>query len=509
MMFFLNQVLPNRFEDFIRTLFSGLGNGGLLFGMFDSWTSALSTLFDVSVTAAVIYYVLKLFDDSRAWQLLKGFIFLLALTFLSGFLGLTTINYILSNSMSVLVIGFVVIFQPELRKALEAVGRNSLNLLSSVSSELSEESGEQINMIEALTLACENMAAEKTGALIVIERKTGLAELIDNSPTAVILNANLTSTALEQIFYKNSPLHDGALIIRNGRIYAARCHVPLSDTYHLRKDMGTRHRAAIGASEFGDAVAIVVSEEKGSISITMEGKIYQLENADALRSVLHRVFSERFGTKAKDGKLRQRSLRSFFRSVRRSAVGSELVEESNRLKTAASEGEDHLLASEEKRLRRNKRQRLGKQALSVFLAFVLYLYVQMVVNPIETENFRQLPIAKEAVIRLNREGYKVVTSEQTANIVLRARRNTLNRIRNNQSSIVVSLTIPEDKVEPGSYNWKTTVRVTGLNARSYQVSSLDPIEVSVLVTLDRPGGEEILPGLHRPGSGGISTETQP
>jgi len=132
------------------------------------------------------------------------------------------------------------------------------------------------------------MAATRTGALIIIERQTKLGEFIEQE-NAVQLDAAVSATMLQQIFYKGSPLHDGAVVIRDGRISAARVHVPLSDNYHLRRDYGTRHRAAIGASEIGDTLAVVVSEERGSISLAIEGRLFVLDNADALRSMLHKM----------------------------------------------------------------------------------------------------------------------------------------------------------------------------------------------------------------------------
>src|SRR5690606_25635634 len=131
------------------------------------------------------------------------------------------------------------------------------------------------NLIESIVRACQKMSETRTGALLIVERQTRLGELAEQE-NVVHLDASVSTTMLLQIFYKGSPLHDGAVLIRNGRLAAARVHVPLSDNYHLRRDYGTRHRAAIGASEMGDAIAIVVSEERGSISVALDGRLYTL-----------------------------------------------------------------------------------------------------------------------------------------------------------------------------------------------------------------------------------------
>lgn len=488
-----NQAVPSALQEFWRTVSNMFGGGELLFGTFDTWQSAVRVILDLAVTAFVIYFILKLFNDSRAWQLLKGVLFILAFTFVCGVLGLNTINYVLSNSISVLVVSFVIIFQPELRTALEAVGRNSLNFLASVGQELEGSTQRsQANSIEAIALACENMARTLTGALIVIERKTGLGELLKHSPTAVILNANLTSTALEQIFYKNSPLHDGAVILKNGRIHAARCHVPLSDTYHLRKDMGTRHRAALGASEIGDTLAIVVSEERGSISIAREGRIYELESADALRSVLHRIFEAKgvFGENksARTAVIRTRATYEGLLAKRHQEEEAALVD------TRAS--------------RRQKWQRRGLKCLSVGLALVLYLYVQALTNPIETASFQSIPISKEGLQLLDQQGIKMVSADQTVDLQIRSRRTTLAKLRANPSWIVASIRVPQENLQIGRFSWRVEVKIDQISHSAYQILSQQPLEIPVALTRDRAEGNQALPGVSQSGTGGIVNPSQ-
>lgn len=230
---------------------------------FTSPWNLLISVFDVLVTTLLFYYVLKLISETQAWQLLKGLLAFFALMIAASWMGLNTINYIIVNSASILAIGIIIIFQPELRKALESIGRRSSRFFSSGEGDASDS--QIMQDIEAIVLAAEEMSAEKTGALITVERTTMLGDLIEG--TAVVLDSELSSTILRQIFYNNSPLHDGAVIIRSGRVYAARVHVPLGDTYELKNELGTRHRAAIGASEIGDTISIVVSEETDRKSV--------------------------------------------------------------------------------------------------------------------------------------------------------------------------------------------------------------------------------------------------
>ena len=280
--------MPSFFSE-IGEFFSGIWQSmtdGLLFlgGPLDMIVSAL----DILITSLVFYFILKLFRDSRAWQLLRGILLIIAFAFVTSFLGLNTISFLFNNTISILAIAVLIIFQPELRKTLEKLGRNRLvKYISPKDRENAVDSGTR-QLIESIVSACESMSKTRTGALIIIERATRLGEL-QSQENAVQIDAGVSTTLLKQIFYTGSPLHDGAVLIRDDRIAAARIHVPLSDAYHLRHEFGTRHRAAVGASELGDAVAVVVSEERGTISLAIEGRLFELANADALRSQLYRL----------------------------------------------------------------------------------------------------------------------------------------------------------------------------------------------------------------------------
>lgn len=349
-----------------------LRHGWLLFG---SPLDIARMVVDILVTSFVVFFILKVMSDTRAWQLFKGILFILFFAAASDLIGLQTINYLLVNSISVLAIGFVVIFQPELRRALETVGRNSLRLLFTSSPEFDTRSRSLHNIIESIVIACEHMALTYTGALILIERETRLGELVQG--TAVVLDSELSSTLLEQIFYKGAPLHDGAVLIRGDRVHAARVHVPLSDNYHLRRDYGTRHRAAVGASEIGDAISVVVSEERGTISLAMGGRLYPMRDGDALRSLLHRVLSP---SETANGRRRGAGLRGVLSSVQ-SAVSLENDEMS-----------DGAAPAKIRERRAEHRSRLLLRLGSVGLAIALWIVVQVNVNPIEELTLQQVPI---------------------------------------------------------------------------------------------------------------------
>ena len=347
--------------DFVTQLFSSISSGVMFFG---GPIDIIVNLVDILVTTLIIYYILRLMADTRAWQLLRGIVLILILTLLCDVFGLETIGYILNNSISVLAIAFVVVFQPELRRALETVGRNTFHILPSRLGLDEETTTTSIHKtIEAIVMASEHMAATYTGALIIIERSTRLGELLSQE-NVVTLDSNLSATALIQIFYKGSPLHDGAVLIRNGRIHAARCHVPLSDNYHLRRDYGTRHRAAVGVSEMGDAIAVVVSEERGSISVALDGRLFTLDNADALRTLLHKLMSPEKKT---------------------GSVISSIIGKSRRIIRDEEDTTDGENGGETPRMPK-KRSRLLKIA-SLAIAIAVWLFVQTTTNPVETREY--------------------------------------------------------------------------------------------------------------------------
>lgn len=237
---------------------------------------------DISIVAFVLYKLLLLIRETRAEQVLKGLAILLFATKLSEILQFNTIYWILKNTATVGVIALLIVFQPELRRALEQIGRGQLfdRLF------LRDDMDPSI-LINEVVRSVQNLARMKVGALIVIERKTGINEIIE---TGVKIDGELSSALLENIFVVNTPLHDGAVVIRGDRIAAAGCFLPLTENNNISKQLGTRHRAAIGITEVSDAIAIVVSEETGVISIADNGKLTRYLDAKALKEILKKVY---------------------------------------------------------------------------------------------------------------------------------------------------------------------------------------------------------------------------
>lgn len=237
---------------------------------------------DIVIVAFLIYKAIQLVKQTRAEQLVKGIIILLMAYFVTSVLKLTMITYILRVILDFGVVVLVVLFQPELRRALEKVGHSSLRRLT-FSNKASDDNETVRNSINAICRAVNDMHEDKIGALIVIERQTRLGEI---AGTGTILNAVASDDLLKNIFYPKAPLHDGAVIIRDGYVYAAGCILPLTQNKNIFKSLGTRHRAALGISENSDAIVIVVSEETGQISAAVNGVLTRDYNFGSLHSLL-------------------------------------------------------------------------------------------------------------------------------------------------------------------------------------------------------------------------------
>lgn len=234
---------------------------------------------DILVVAYIIYRVMKLLKDTSAARLAKGILILVLIMLFASFLHLTMISWLLRNALSVGVYAVVVIFQPELRRLLEQIGKGNLSrmLIPDTDPNVVE------SMIVATVSACADMSRTKTGALIVFERKERLGEII---ATGTRVDAAPSAELIKNIFFKNSPLHDGAMIVRAGRVCAAGCVLPLSGNQGLSRDLGTRHRAAVGMSETADSVLVVVSEETGAISVAIGGMLKRHLSPEILQKML-------------------------------------------------------------------------------------------------------------------------------------------------------------------------------------------------------------------------------
>ena len=239
---------------------------------------------DILIVAFVFYKFLMLVKETRAEQLIKGMIILLVALKLSEVANLVMIHFILQQTMTLGVLALLIVFQPELRRALEYIGRSKF--LTQSLAEILKEDREQ--NFDEIVHAVTNLSRSQIGALIVFEKSTGLQDLID---TGIQIDAKITSSLIQNVFFPNSPLHDGAVIIRKDRLVSAGCILPLSDSVKLSKDLGTRHRAALGTVEHTDAVVIIVSEETGAISLAMNGKLSRFIDGNTLKSILVSTFA--------------------------------------------------------------------------------------------------------------------------------------------------------------------------------------------------------------------------
>lgn len=240
-------------------------------------------IIEIIIIAIVLYQVMGWFKKSRAWTLFKGIAVLALCWLVAAVFDLNTILWIFRNTISVGIIAIIIIFQPELRRALEQLGKQNFiaTLFDSSSSERRERFTAK-TMNELIKAAFE-MSKNKTGALIVIEQNVALG---DYERTGIPIDAVVSSQLLVNIFEHNTPLHDGAVIMRNNRIVAATCYLPLSDSLEINKELGTRHRAGIGISEVSDSMTIIVSEETGDVSVAVGGELFRGLDADNLRKKL-------------------------------------------------------------------------------------------------------------------------------------------------------------------------------------------------------------------------------
>jgi diadenylate cyclase len=245
----------------------------------------LFSILDIIVVSYIFYKGYILIKETRAVQLLKGILLILLLIPISSLLKLTMLKWILEKTITIGVLSIIIIFQPEIRRALEHLGRSAFNDIHILEDEEAME-----RVVTEVAEAVESLSKERTGALIVIENRTGLGEVIG---TGTKLDAIVSSALLQNIFVVNTPLHDGATIIRNDKIVSAGCFLPLTSNDSISKSLGTRHRAAIGISENSDALTIIVSEETGTISLAVNGRLTRNYTKERLRDILIRILKSR------------------------------------------------------------------------------------------------------------------------------------------------------------------------------------------------------------------------
>lgn len=264
----------------------------------------VTLILDIAIVIFLIYCFLKVVKGSRAWQLIKGIALLIVVTWISGLLNLKILNWILTGIMNLGVIAIIVIFQPELRRGLEQLGTNKLTKFFGIDKDLATKTKEDIYKV---VIAATELAKAKTGALIVIERDIKIQDIISGG---IPLNADVSPQLLVNIFEPKTPLHDGAVIISGNKIAAAACVLPLADDKDIAKELGTRHRAAIGISKESDSIVVVVSEETGKISIAKDGTLIADVREDALKKILiSNIVTKRFAVEKKERRNKIKQIR--------------------------------------------------------------------------------------------------------------------------------------------------------------------------------------------------------
>ncbi len=264
-------------REFLENVFSGMG---------------ITDVIDILIVAVVIYKILGFIRKTRVEQLLKGVLVLVVATFVSDIFNLHTINWILKGTVALGAVAILVVFQPELRRALEYMGRSKI--VKSSLNQMDKEKGKQIT--SHIVKAVEAFSRDRVGALIVFEKETALSDIMESG---TLVDAEISEQLLGNIFYEGAPLHDGAVIIRDGRVCAAGCVLPLTKSNAISKELGTRHRAGIGITENSDALVLIVSEETGIISMASEGHLSRFLDLKTVEKTLLNMYlnvEERTGT---------------------------------------------------------------------------------------------------------------------------------------------------------------------------------------------------------------------
>ena len=264
----------------------------------------VTLIIDITIVIFLMYCFFKIVRGSRAWQLIKGIALLIIATWMSGLFNLKILNWILTGIMNLGVIAIIVIFQPELRRALEQLGTNKLTQFFGIDKDLSTKTKEDIYKV---VIAATELSKAKTGALIVLERDIKIQDII---ATGIPMNAEVSPQLLVNIFEPKTPLHDGAVVISGNKIAAAACVLPLADDKDIAKELGTRHRAAIGISKESDSIVVVVSEETGKISVAKDGTLIADVREDVLKKILiSNIVTKRFSVEKKERKSKVKELK--------------------------------------------------------------------------------------------------------------------------------------------------------------------------------------------------------
>ena len=265
----------------------------------------VSLILDLAIVIFLLYCFFKIVRGSRAWQLMKGIVLLIIATWMSGLFNLKILNWILTGIMNLGVIAIIVIFQPELRRGLEQLGTNKLTKFFGIDKDISTRIKEDIYKV---VIAATELSKTKTGALIVLEKEIKIQDII---ATGIPMNAEVSPQLLVNIFEPKTPLHDGAVVISGNKIAAAACVLPLADDKDIAKELGTRHRAAIGISKESDSIVVIVSEETGKISIAKDGTLIADLREEVLKKILiSNLVTKRFAVEKKQRKNKLKELKA-------------------------------------------------------------------------------------------------------------------------------------------------------------------------------------------------------
>lgn len=430
---------------FLGELFNSLDKGTLFFG---SVWDFIRYAIDIVLVTFLFYTVLMFIRQTRAWQLIKGIVLILIFVAFCGLVGLDMVGFLFNRLLYILAILFVVLFQPELRRALETVGLRTSNAANPFRHSESEMTKEELSsFIKEISSACKEMSRTYTGALILIERNTRLDELLSQE-NVVSFDSEVTSSVLQSIFYKGSPMHDGGLLIRDGRIVAARCHVPLSVTMHSLERSGTRHRAAVGASEMGDTVAVVVSEERGKTSIAVNGRLFEMKSTQELEANLSYLLGIKGYTGGKKGIIgKVFDVFNWKPDAEQEVLSREEVEKNSQNKAAAASATPVVATTQvevagEAAVPISIRTQVADQTsnsqrvsgatriifllVSIFLSLLLWMYIQINTNPVVTRNIT-VPISSYLTDELP-GNYDVSYPIKTVDLEIVGRANTMNNL---------------------------------------------------------------------------------
>ena len=285
----------------------------------------ITLILDIAIVIFLVYMFFKAVKGSRAWQLIKGIALFIIITWISGLLNLKILNWILTGIMNLGVVAIIVIFQPELRRGLEQLGTNKFTKFFGIDKDISTKTKEDIYKI---VIAATELSKAKTGALIVIERDIKIQDIIAGG---IPMNADVSPQLLVNIFEPKTPLHDGAVVISGNKIAAAACVLPLADDKDIAKELGTRHRAAIGISKESDSIVVVVSEETGKISVAKDGTLIADVREDVLKKILiSNVVTKRFAVERKERKNRLKELRQKLKKEKKEEINEDIKEKSNK-----------------------------------------------------------------------------------------------------------------------------------------------------------------------------------